>query len=451
MADRILATVLLLVVLGIPMGVALSFTGDVLLNFVFFYPLFMSSLWIVGGLYFWLHWERHWPWGENVNPPALEGEPLISIIVPCFNEGRNVEETLRHALMQNYRNIEVIAVNDGSSDDTAQVLDEMSVQYPKLRVVHLAQNQGKAVALRMGALAARSEYLVCIDGDALLDANAVAYLVSPLIEHPRVGAVTGNPRIRTRSTLTGRIQVGEFSSIIGLIKRTQRVLGRIFTVSGVVVAFRRSALHRVGYWSPDIMTEDIDISWKLQRDHWSIFYEPRALCWILMPETLKGLWKQRLRWAHGGGEVFLKNFGLITKTRLRYMWPLWLEFGFSTLWGFTFLITLGLWLLGMVVEMPPHLHVSSIVPPSFTGLLLAIVCLMQCTVSILIEHRYEKHLLREVFWVIWYPILFWALSLFTSVVSFSRVMLSPRGQRARWVTADRGVHDRRKAKEENKA
>lgn len=448
MADRILATVLLLVVLGIPMGVALSFTGDILLNFVFFYPLFMSSLWIVGGLYFWLHWERHWPWGKGVTPPELQGHPLVSIIVPCFNEGRNAEETLRHALTQHYDNIEVIAVNDGSSDDTGQVLDEMSAQYPKLRVVHLAQNQGKAVALRMGALAARSEYLVCIDGDALLDANAVPYLVAPMIDHPRVGAVTGNPRIRTRSTLTGRVQVGEFSSIIGLIKRTQRVLGRIFTVSGVVVSFRRSALHRVGYWSPDIMTEDIDISWKLQRDHWSIFYEPRALCWILMPETLKGLWKQRLRWAHGGGEVFLKNFGLITKTRLRYMWPLWLEFGFSTLWGFTFLITLGLWLLGMMIEMPPHLHVSRIIPPSFTGLLLAIVCLMQCTVSIFIERRYEKRLPQELFWVIWYPILFWSLSLFTSVVSFSRVMLSPRGQRARWVTTDRGLQERN-SKENN--
>src|SRR5690606_14590126 len=152
----------------------------------------------------------------------------------------------------------------------------------------------------MGALAARSEYLVCIDGDALLAEDAVAYLVAPLIENPRVGAVTGNPRIRTRSTLIGRIQVGEFSSIIGLIKRTQRVYGRVFTVSGVVAAFRRSALDRVEYWSPDMITEDIDISWKLQLDHWSIFYEPRALCWILMPETLRGLWKQRLRWSRGG-------------------------------------------------------------------------------------------------------------------------------------------------------
>ncbi|MCV5198453.1 glycosyltransferase, partial [Escherichia coli] len=76
-------------------------------------------------------------------------------------------------------------------------------------------------------------------------------------------------------------------------------------VSGVVAAFRRRALAEVGYWSPDMITEDIDISWKLQLRHWSIFFEPRALCWILMPETLKGLWKQRLRWAQGGAEVFL--------------------------------------------------------------------------------------------------------------------------------------------------
>ena len=92
-----------------------------------------------------------------------------------------------------------------------------------------------------------------------------------MIHYPHVGAVTGNPRIRTRSTLIGRIQVGEFSSIIGLIKRTQRIYGRVFTVSGVIAAFRRRALADVGYWSPDMITEDIDISWKLQLRHWDIF------------------------------------------------------------------------------------------------------------------------------------------------------------------------------------
>lgn len=119
-----------------------------------------------------------------------------------------------------------------------------------------------------------------------------------MIDNPRVGAVTGNPRIRTRSTLIGKVQVGEFSSIIGLIKRTQRVYGGVYRFR-VIAAFRRSALADVGYWSDDMITEDIDISWKLQLRRWSVFYEPRALCWILMPETLRGLWKQRLRWAKG--------------------------------------------------------------------------------------------------------------------------------------------------------
>ncbi|KAG1390363.1 hypothetical protein G6F59_015233 [Rhizopus arrhizus] len=171
----------------------------------------MSGMWMAGGIYFWWHWERHWAWGKDRQPPALAGDPLVSILVPCFNEAGNGEETLLAALNQNYPHIEVIAINDGSSDGTAAMLDRLAASQPKLRVVHLAQNQGKAMALRMGALAARSEYLVCIDGDAVLDPDAAAYLVAPLIDNPRVGAVTGNPRIRTRSTLIGRIQVGEFS------------------------------------------------------------------------------------------------------------------------------------------------------------------------------------------------------------------------------------------------
>ncbi len=86
---------------------------------------------------------------------------------------------------------------------------------------------------------------MCIDGDALLDRDAAAYIVEPMLYNPRVGAVTGTC-IRTRSTLVGKIQVGEYSSIIGLIKRTQRIYGNVFTVSGVIAAFRRSALAEVG-------------------------------------------------------------------------------------------------------------------------------------------------------------------------------------------------------------
>lgn len=439
MIDRILALLMLCLVLGLPLGAVALFTGSVVLNFVFFWPLFMSALWITGGVYFWLHRERHWPWGDDVPPPELEGNPLISILIPCFNEGLNVRETIAAAVAQRYENIEIIAINDGSSDNTAEVLDDLASEYPVLRVIHLAENQGKAVALNTGAAAARSDFLVCIDGDALLERDTAAYLVAPLLQRPRVGAVTGNPRIRTRSTLIGRVQVGEFSSIIGLIKRTQRVYGQIFTVSGVVTAFRRRALAEVGYWSPDMVTEDIDISWKLQLSHWAIFFEPRALCWILMPETLKGLWKQRLRWAQGGAEVFLVNIRRLWAWEFRRMWVLFAEFCLSTIWAFSYAISILLFLLSLVVTLPENLLIHRILPPEFTGLLLGAVCLLQFFVSLLIDRRYERGIAKSLFWVIWFPVIYWMLSLFTTLVAFPKVMLRRHRARARWVSPDRGI------------
>jgi len=439
--ERFTPFLVLITALSMPFGIFLYSGVEFTLNFLFFYPLLMSGLWMVGGIYFWWRWERKWNWGETRDVPQLPGQPLVSILVPCYNEVANGSETILAALRQNYLNIEVIAIDDGSRDGTAEMLDRLAVEHERLRVIHLAKNQGKAVALRAGALVARSDYLVCIDGDAQLDRDAVSYLVAPLIFNPRVGAVTGNPRIRTRSTLIGQIQVGEFSSIIGLIKRTQRVYGQVFTISGVVAAFRRPALDRVGYWSSDMITEDIDISWKLQRDHWSVFYEPRALCWILMPETLRGLWKQRLRWAQGGAEVFRKNMRSIWNWRNRRLWPLVFEFCASVIWAFTFAVSIILWLVGQFIALPEILHVAALLPPGFTGMMLAMTCLTQFFVSVLIDRRYEPQLHFSLYWVIWYPLAYWMLSLFTTLVSFSKVMLrgSSRNRRARWVSPDRGI------------
>ena len=203
------------------------------------------------------------------------------------------------------RTFEVIAINDGSTDSTGAILDRLSELHPRLRVLHQAANQGKAIGLEMATLISKHEYVVCIDGDAVLDPSAARWMLRHF-GGPRVGAVTGNPRIRNRSTLLGKVQVGEFSAIVGLIKRAQRTYGRLFTVSGVATAFRKTALHDVGYWHPEMLTEDIDVTWRMQIKHWDVRYEPHALVWILMPETFKGLWRQRLRWAMGGVQVVLK-------------------------------------------------------------------------------------------------------------------------------------------------
>ena len=440
MIERLIALLALCLIVGIPLGITLALTSHLLLYFIFMYPLFMSGLWIGGGLIFWFQRERHWSY-KPVPPPELEGMPLVSILIPCFNEQTNARHTILSALNQVYPNIEVIAINDGSSDRTADVLNELSEEHDKLRVIHLAQNQGKALALRMGAMSASGDYFVCIDGDAYLDPEGVNYLVAPMLRNPEVGAITGNPRIRTRSTLIGRIQVGEFSSIIGLIKRTQRVYGKIFTISGVIAGFRRQALEEVDFWSLDMITEDIDVTWKLQLAGWQVFYEPRALCWVLMPETLKGLFKQRLRWAQGGAETFLKYTPQVLRWENRGMWPLTLEYLFSTLWSFALGVAVLLWLIGQIFHLPAATHIDGLFPPSFTGMVLAGMCLVQFAVSTWIDRRYEPDLHQSMFWVIWYPFVYWLINFLTTLWSFPMVMLRLRRKRARWSSPDRGIKE----------
>ncbi len=412
---------------------------SLLFNFAFFYPIIMAFFWMVGGTYYYLRRER----GQRRpdDPPPLREEPFVSILVPCFNEGERVDETIDAIAMQAYPEFEIIAVNDGSTDDTPEVLESLIATHPQLRVVHLEENHGKANALRIAALAARSEYLVCVDADALLDPHATRWMVGHLMDGPRVGGVTGNPRVRNRTTLLARMQVGEFSAIVGLIKRSQRVYGRLFTVSGVICAFRRTALHRVGFWNDRMVTEDIDISWRLQLDAWDIRYEPNALCWILMPETLRGLWTQRLRWARGGVEVLLRHGRSVLSWRRRRMWGVLLEYALSLVWAYVMLTIILLWALGHVLPLPTTLHVDTLLP-RWHGVILALVCMMQFATSLAIERRYERGLARHFYWVIWYPLAFWALGMFAAVVAFPRTLMifaRRRQVRARWISPDRGV------------
>ena len=411
-------------------------TLHIVLEFAFFYPLAMSLIWMSGGLIYFFRWERKEP--SRVKPPALSSYPLVSLVVPCHNEGAHVRETIGQLAKQTYPCFEIIAVNDGSTDDTGAQLDQLMKEIPELRVLHLASNRGKATGLRAAALASKGDYLVCIDGDALLDPYATHWLMMHMLESPRVGAVTGNPRIRNRSTLLGRLQVGEFSSIIGLIKRAQRVYGRIFTVSGVISAFRKAALHDVGYWNTDMVTEDIDVSWRLQMRHWEIRYEPNALCWILMPETLRGLWKQRLRWAQGGSEVLLRYGLQLLRWRQRRMWMVALEYLVSLAWSFSMGTIVVLWVIGQFVALPPSLHVPALLP-QWNGVVLGMVCMLQFLISLLIDRRYEARIGRNYYWMIWYPLVYWMLSTATSIVALPKAVLKRKGTLAVWTSPDRGI------------
>ena len=408
-------------------------------EFIYYYPLFMAYIWMFGAIIFCLRYEWHKPKSPFKNEDNL---PMVSILIPCYNEGENVRETIGSLEQQHYTNFEIIAINDGSKDNTLEILHELAKKYKNLRVVNLATNQGKAMGLRTAALLAKSEILVCIDGDALLSPDAVGWMVRHFIENPNVGAVTGNPRIRNRSTLLGRIQVGEFSAIVGMIKRAQRSYGKVFTVSGVIAAFRKTALHNVGYWSNDMITEDIDISWKLQLAGWTIRFEPNALCWVLMPETLNGLWKQRVRWSQGGSEVLLRYFRDLFRWSARGMWLLYVECLISVTWAFLILCHLLFAPMEFLTSTANEsLHDLS---PSWTSMLLSVTCLLQFGVSLAIDSRYESQtggIGRYYYWMVWYPIVYWLMNVGTTIVGTIRAIKKKRGQRAVWVTVDRGLRE----------
>ena len=405
-------------------------------QFCFGYPFVMAWYWMAGGALFYVTRERRM--APQDSPEAIEHWPPITILVPCYNEAENAEETVSTAAAVDYPEFEIIAVNDGSRDNTAEVLNGLAGHIPGLRVVHLAQNQGKATAMNTGALLAKHEILVCIDGDALLDPQALRW-IARAFRRGNVGGLAGNPRIRNRTSLLGHLQVGEFSSIIGLIRRAQTMYGRLFTVSGVICAFRKRALEDAGWWSPRTITDDIDVTWRIQVAGWRVIYEPNAVVWILMPETLRGLWNQRLRWAEGGAQMMVDFFWPMVRGKAPSLLPTYLNNLLSVVWSYVMLFSLCVGILWAVGLAPPAVLPGFQLVPEWWGLTLTITYLAQALVSHLVERRYEKDILKSLFWIIWYPLAFWMLSTATSVVALPRALFRPRKERTTWISPDRGL------------
>lgn len=399
-------------------------------GFVFLYPLFMALFWILGGLFFYFRRERR-------DPPVLENWPSFSIIIPAHNEEITIERTLACLKELDYPHYEVIVVNDGSTDATPYILRKLRKEWPELRVIHLRENRGKAAALNCGLLASRGEIILGLDADALLEKDALKYFAWHFALFPRVGAVTGNPRVINRTSLLAKIQVGEYSTIIGLIKRTQRILGKILTVSGVVAAYRKTALMRVGGFDSTMYTEDIEMTWRLETDFWDVRYEPRAKCWIFVPETLKGLFRQRLRWACGGIQVLIKYRWIWKDWRQRRLWPVYIEYFADILWAYGLLgVSLFIFFTGLLEGFTNPL--AALFPPRWAGALLAGICLLLFGTGALLESKYEKNFMKYYFWTIWYPFIYWFISLLSIVIALPKILWeNPR--KVVWKSPDRGL------------
>jgi poly-beta-1,6-N-acetyl-D-glucosamine synthase len=409
--------------------------------FCFGYPFIMAWYWMAGGLlHGWLI-ERHGP--AHDIPPKLDAYPPVSILVPCHNEGPHVEEVITTLAAVAYPNFEIIAINDGSRDNTGELLDGLTKRIPQLRVVHLMSNQGKSVAMNCGAMVSRYEIIIAIDGDSFLDKHAVTWLVRRFLADSTLGALTGNPRIRNRSSVLAKLQVGEYSAIIGLIKRAQTLFGWVFTVSGVICAFRKKALRDAGWWSPNTLTDDVQVTWNLQLAGWTVAFEPHALCWILMPETLRGLWVQRLRWSEGGTQTTFMATRQMLRWRNWRSWPVWVNYVLGIFWSYVVLSAIGIWLLSWIVWIVWPTsgmgHPGFSLLPAWWGAILTVTYLLQTGISLILDRRYQGSFLGALFWQIWYPVFFWMMQALTSVVGLPKAIARINNPRGTWVSPDRGI------------
>ncbi|MGA5625403.1 polysaccharide deacetylase family protein [Streptomyces cellulosae] len=234
-------------------------------------------------------------WGPPVTQP-------VTVLVPAYNEAKCIENTV-NSLMASDHPIEVLVIDDGSTDGTARIVEAMGL--PNVRVIRQL-NAGKPAALNRGLANARYDIVVMMDGDTVFEPSTVRELVQPFAD-PRVGAVAGNAKVGNKDSLIGAWQHIEYVMGFNLDRRMYDTLRCMPTIPGAVGAFRKSALEPIGGMSDDTLAEDTDVTMALHRAGWRVVYAENARAWTEAPETVQQLWSQRYRWSYGTMQAIWKH------------------------------------------------------------------------------------------------------------------------------------------------
>jgi cellulose synthase/poly-beta-1,6-N-acetylglucosamine synthase-like glycosyltransferase/spore germination protein YaaH/peptidoglycan/xylan/chitin deacetylase (PgdA/CDA1 family) len=246
-------------------------------------------------------------------PDHPEFQPLVSVLIPAYNEEEVIVYTVNSVLESDYPKLEVIVVDDGSTDGTGDLLDSQFGKNPAVRIIH-QPNSGKPAALSHALAEASSGILVTIDADTAVEANAITKLVRHFV-NPRVGAIAGNVKVGNRISWLTRWQALEYVTSQNLEKRAFDLLNCIPVVPGALSAWRAEAINDAGGFSADTVAEDTDLTMTIRRAGWKISYEEEAIGWTDAPETAAALVRQRFRWTFGTLQAFWKHRDTLGRTK----------------------------------------------------------------------------------------------------------------------------------------
>jgi cellulose synthase/poly-beta-1,6-N-acetylglucosamine synthase-like glycosyltransferase/spore germination protein YaaH/peptidoglycan/xylan/chitin deacetylase (PgdA/CDA1 family) len=295
---------------------------------------------------------------EKLRPEPLdhpEYQPEVTVLIPAYNEESVIVNTVRAALASTYPKLEIVVIDDGSKDRTAELVRANFSRDRRVRLI-LQSNHGKPSALNHGLSDAIGEIVVSIDADTIVDPDAVARLVRHFAD-PNVGAVAGNVKVMNRNRWITRWQALEYITSQNLEKRAFDLLNCIPVVPGAVGAWRTDLLRSHDGFSGDTVAEDTDLTLTIRRNGWKILYDETAIGRTEVPETVDALVKQRFRWTFGTLQAVWKHRDTAGKARYGTMGWIAIPNIFlfqivlplvSPVIDLLFLLSLALWGLGQL-------------------------------------------------------------------------------------------------------
>lgn len=236
-------------------------------------------------------------------PPFKVCDPdvPVTLLIAARNEEKNIGKCLQYIARQNYRGkIKVILANNGSTDRTVEVARKTAYELGiDLKIVH-EEKPGKAKALNTGLTHIDTELFATLDADTLLHRLAIKHIVARILSAPQdVCAVAGHVLVRNgRNSLMARLQEWDYFIGIASIKRMQGLYQGTLVAQGAFSLYRTERVRQAGGW-PDTIGEDIVLTWRLFEQGCRVYFEPLAVAFTEVPESLKGFGRQRSRWARG--------------------------------------------------------------------------------------------------------------------------------------------------------
>jgi cellulose synthase/poly-beta-1,6-N-acetylglucosamine synthase-like glycosyltransferase/peptidoglycan/xylan/chitin deacetylase (PgdA/CDA1 family)/spore germination protein YaaH len=247
--------------------------------------------------------------------PGIDPDRFVTVMIPAFNEEAVIERSVRTVLASTEVGIEVIVIDDGSTDRTSAIVAAAFGDDPRVRLVTL-ENGGKARALNQGLALAKGEIVIALDADTQFEPTTIARLARWFAD-PALGAVAGNAKVGNRVNLVTRWQALEYVTAQNLERRALSSLNAMMVVPGAVGAWRLAAIREVGGYPHDTLAEDQDLTIAIQRAGWHVTYDQYAVAWTESPETFRGLAKQRFRWAYGTLQCLWKHGRIMAAGRPR--------------------------------------------------------------------------------------------------------------------------------------